>query len=106
MPFLIFGAKTPNKTAYEKVQANLIEPLISALSPPLKPEASCTEVEFSHLLANSCLSPSDGSMDRSQLLKGLLEYIFEVASQEDSKDANRRKMYAICKANIDEDDDL
>ena len=45
-------------------------------------------------------------MDRSQLLKGLLEYIFEVASQEDSKDANRRKMYAICKANIDEDDDL
>jgi hypothetical protein len=35
----------------------------------------------------------------------VLEYIFEVASREDSKDSNRRKLYAICNANLDEADD-
>jgi ribosomal RNA-processing protein 1 len=45
-------------------------------------------------------------LDKSQLRKGVLEHIFEVASREDSKDSNRRKMYAICKTNIDEDEDL
>ena len=73
VPFFVFGAKTPNKTAYQKFQANLIEPLISPLSLPLKSEASCREGEFLHLLANSCLTPSDGPMDRSRLRKGLLD---------------------------------
>jgi ribosomal RNA-processing protein 1 len=45
-------------------------------------------------------------MDKGQLRKGVLEYMFEVASQEDTRDSNRRKLYAICKANVDEDDDL
>jgi len=90
----------------------LIDPLLGALSPPdpgeLLPErskAGGTCDDFSTLLINSCLSPSDEPLDRGQLLKGVLEYIFEVASQEDTKDSNRRKLYAICNANLDEDDD-
>lgn len=45
-------------------------------------------------------------MDKDRLRKGVLDYIFQVASREDSKDSNRRKMYAICRTNIDDDDEL
>ena len=114
-PFLALAAKTPNKMTYQQVQANLMEPLLSALSlppnldklqVPPRSGASRPEEEFSHLLASSCLSPSDEPVDKSLLRKGMVEYIFEVASREDSRDSNRRKMYALCRANIDEDDDI
>ena len=107
-PFLTLAAQTPNKVTYQQLQANLIDPLIGFLSPPGPDESSKaggTCDNFSSLLTNSCLSPSDQPLDREQLLKGVLEYIFEVASREDSKDSNRRKLYAICNANLDEDDD-
>ena len=115
-PFLALAAMTQNRVTYQQIQANLIDPLLSALSPPpcsadLPPppkrlKATATRDDIPDLLANSCLSPQDGPSDRSQLRKGVLEYIFEVASQEDSRDSNRRKLYAICNANIDEDDDV
>ena len=111
-PFLTFAAKTPNKVSYQQVQANLLDPVLSALAPPPgltdeqpQSERSQTGDNLPNLLANSCLSPQDEPLDRSQLRKGLLEYIFEVASQEDSRDSNRKKLYAICNANISEDDD-
>jgi len=113
-PFLSLAARTPNKVTYQQVQTNLIDPLLSALAPPpgsdeppkrKRPKTNQTEDTFPHLLANSCLSPSNEPLDKSRLRKGVLEYVFEVASQEDTKDSNRRKLYAICKANIDEDDD-
>lgn len=109
-PFLTLARKTPKKVTYQQIQANLIEPLLSALSTspgladePLTP--SSTRDDLPNLLANSCISPQDEPLDRTRLRKGVLEYIFEVASQEDSRDSNRRKLYAICNANIDEDDD-
>ena len=112
-PFLTLAAQTPNKMTYQQLQANLIDPLIGALSLPGPDEplpgrskAGGTCDDFPSLLTNSCLFPSDEPLDRGQLLKGLLEYVFEVASREDSKDSNRRKLYAICNANIDEDDDV
>jgi ribosomal RNA-processing protein 1 len=111
-PFLTLAAKTPNKPTYQQIQANLINPLLAALSPPESgpplPESSNTSKgrgDFSNLLANSCLFSSDEPLDSSRLRKSLLEYIFEVASREDTKDSNRRKLYAICNANLDEDYD-
>ena len=113
-PFLTFAATTPSKAAYKQIQTNLIDPLLAALFPPPEPggpslpkrsQAGVTQNDFSHLLANSCLSPSDEPSDRRRLLKGVLEYLFEVASREDTKGSNRRKLYAICNANLDEDDD-
>ena len=114
-PFLTLAAKTQNKVTYEQIQANLIDPLLSALSPtpgsadqllpPKRLKASPTQDDLPNLLANSCLSPQDEPLGRNQLRKGVLEYIFEVASQEDSRGSNRRKLYAICNANIFEDGD-
>ena len=114
-PFLTLAAKTQNKVTYEQIQANLIDPLLSVLFPPpgsadqLPPpkrlKTDSAQDDLPNLLANSCLSPQDEPSDRSQLRKGVLEYIFEMASREDSRGSNRRKLYAICNANIDEDDD-
>ena len=113
-PFLTLAAQTPNKVTYQQIQTNLIDPLLAALSSPPDsdesplpkgPKRNSAQDDFSGLLTNSCLSGSDQPLDRSRLLKGVLEYIFEVASREDSKDSNRRKLYAICNANLDEDDD-
>ena len=73
------------------------------LPPPKRLKAS--KDDLPDLLANSCLSPQDEPSDRNQLRKGILGYIFEVASREDSRDSNRRKLYATCNANIDDDDD-
>ena len=112
-PFLTLAAQTPNKVTYQHIHTNLIDPLLDALSHPpepgesplpKRPKPSDAQVDFSGLLANSCLSPSDQPLDRSRLLKGILEYIFEVASREDTKGSNRRKLYAICNANLDDDD--
>ena len=111
-PLLALAAKTPNKVTYQQVQANLLEPLLSALSSPQNPEGSLipaarADDEFPHLLANATLSQSDEPpVDKNMLRQGLLKYIFEVASREDSKDSNRKRLYAICSANIDEDDDI
>ena len=92
----------------------MIDSLLSALSPPpgsadqLPPpkRLKASKNDLPDLLANPCLSPQDEQSDRSQLWKDVLEYIFEVhvASQVNSKDSNRRKLYVICEANIDDDD--
>jgi len=96
--FLTFAAKTQNKATYKQIQASLIDPLLSALSPPpgsadwpsppKRIKASSAQDDLPKLLANSCLSPQDEPSDRSKLREGLLEYVFEVASQEDSRDSN------------------
>ena len=114
-PFLALAARAQNRVTYQQIETNLIDPLLSALSPPpgladqppppKRLKASSTRDDLPNLLANSCLSPQDEPSDRSQLRKGVLKYIFEVASQEDSRDSNRRKLYAICNANLDDDDD-
>jgi len=113
-PFLTLAAKTPNKVTNQQIQTNLIDPLLSALSPSissdelLQPERQktiTTQEDLPNLLSNSCLSPQDSPSDRSRLRKDVLGYLFEVAGREDSRDSNRKKLYAICNANIDEDDD-
>lgn len=71
----------------------------------MRSQTTHVETDFPHLLANSCLLPSDDPFDIGKLRKGLLEYVFEVASREDSRDSNRKRMYTICNVNADEDDD-
>ena len=114
-PFLTLVAKTPNKATCQQIQASLIDPLLSALSPPTSSDESpppkrskpgSPQDNLPNLLANSCLSPQDEPSNRRQLWKGVLEYIFEVASQGDSRDSNRKRLYAICNANIDEGDNV
>ena len=75
-PFLTFAAKTPNKVTYKQIEANLIDPLLTALapSPGLTDElpksnrlkTSSGGGDLPNLLTNSCLSPQDEPLDRGQ----------------------------------------
>lgn len=59
-----------------------------------------------NLISNSCVSnPKDGVIGSAVLRKALLRQIFDVASEESTRDSNRRKMYAVFKAAKEDEDD-
>lgn len=63
------------------------------------------EPNFQHVLDNSCISdPKEGPVDHANLRRALLRRIFDVASEEGTRDSNRRKMYALFKAAKAEED--
>lgn len=63
--------------------------------------------EYVELLANACsVDPrKEGVLSRPALKKLVLQRIFDIASQETTRDSNRRKMYAVWKAYADDDED-
>jgi ribosomal RNA-processing protein 1 len=63
---------------------------------------------YPNLIANACYKDPkmEGKMDGPLLRKMLVRSLFEVASQPETRDSNRRKMYALWKeSNQDDDDD-
>jgi ribosomal RNA-processing protein 1 len=97
---------------YRRVQSALFEPLISALEspsssePPVQKRPRLDKPTYSFLTSNACLSnpPEEGPLGVSSLKAGLLKHLFEVASDEGTRDSNRRKMYAFWKSSADDDD--
>ncbi|KII93163.1 hypothetical protein PLICRDRAFT_87582 [Plicaturopsis crispa FD-325 SS-3] len=115
-PFLTLAARTPTSTTYKHIQSALFDSLFDALKPPPSEDSESRSRKrprlstptYPNLLPNACFTlPSPaGAMARSPLRKALLRKVFEVASQEDTRDANRRRMYGIWKNGMaDEDDD-
>ena len=115
-PFLALCAQTLSKVTFKRVQTSVLEPVIAAYSEensaredekerPSKRSRMEKDTTYSGLGKASCLwSADEGRLDRPQILKGLRRAIFEVAGQHDTKDASRRKLYALCKE-IDVDSD-
>lgn len=114
-PFIMFSARTPSSVTYERINSALFEPLLSALSPPSSndqpPSAKRIKLDrdpatFPHLLKNACFkNPKlEGNVGGVELNKNLLRRVFEVASRLETRDSNRRKMYALWKEGIDSDD--
>lgn len=110
-PFLILAAQTPSSVAYKHIQSALFDPLFSALfnsspadespsqkRPRLNPAAGEDEA-YHNVVANACYEdpPAEGNVDGLVLHRKLLKSVFEVASQPETKDSNRRKMYALWK---------
>ncbi|EDR15800.1 rRNA processing protein RRP1 [Laccaria bicolor S238N-H82] len=115
-PFIMFSARTPSSVTYDRINSALFEPLLSALSPPSSndrpPSAKRIKLDtdpatFPHLLKNSCFkNPKlEGNIAGVELNKNLLRRVFEVASRPETRDSNRRKMYALWKEGIDDKDD-
>lgn len=115
-PFVNLAARTSNKITYGRMQTALFVPLLDALSArsslsntdeldsqqrkrkrsseiyPNLTESMCepgTENAGNHL-AQAIKSPQDVTRD-------VLKAIFDAAGDADTKDANRRKMYALWK---------
>lgn len=115
-PFFILASRTPTATTYKRIQSALLDPLLSALAPESgsedeRPKSKrirlSEEAVFANIRANACYSDpeTEGQLDGAVLKKKLLRRIFEIASQEDTRDSNRRKMYTLWKKSYDEDPD-
>ncbi|KAJ7619196.1 nucleolar protein,Nop52-domain-containing protein [Mycena polygramma] len=113
-PFFTLAARTPTSTTYKRIQSELFAPLFSALSSPqtsddqppakrmrLDPDA---QQQYPALVANACFdNPSEGPIGGPILRKKLLRQIFEIASEPDTRDSSRRKMYALFKESTEDD---
>ena len=110
-PFLILAAQTPSSVAYKHIQSTLFDPLFSALlncsladefpgqkRARLNPAVG-EDQAYPNVVANACYEDpvSEGAVDGLVLHRKLLKSVFEVASQPETKDSNRRKMYALWK---------
>lgn len=123
-PFLTLAARTINKKTYERLQSALFEPLLSALSQSAASDSEgdedevedgerrrkrrrLSEPEFAHVVANACASDprKEGAMAPAAVKKALLKQIFDVAGAETTRDADRRKLYALWKSHADEDEE-
>jgi len=114
-PFLILAARTPTRVTYKRIQSSFFDPLFSALSPSLEVQPRShkrirlmdSDVgAYSNLIANACYEDpqTEGKMTGTLLRKMLLRSLFEVASQPETRDSNRRKMYALWKEANEGDD--
>lgn len=115
-PFFVLAARTPTSVTYKRIQSEVFTPLFSALAPPPPPEdqppapkrmrldPGIEQPEYPALVANACFdSPSDGKIEGVVLRKKLLRRIFEIASEPDTRDSSRRKMYALFKESTEDD---
>jgi ribosomal RNA-processing protein 1 len=108
-PFLTLLARTPSNHTFERVMSAVLEPLIQSLMPPGSDEPPRQKRrrllgnEISFVAENSCMSGSS-TPDRSSLRQGLLKQVFSVASEQDTRDSNRRRLYRFWKSNLDDDD--
>lgn len=113
-PFVILAAQTPTSTTFKRIQSAVFEPLISALEPDSLSEGEDDlpkakrrrlgeEAPYIHLIGNACFeNPAEGRVDGPELRQKLLRQIFEVASQPDTRESNRRKLYALWKNSSDD----
>ncbi|TFY81997.1 hypothetical protein EWM64_g2019 [Hericium alpestre] len=114
-PFFALAARTQSKHTYERLQSELLEPVVQSLAPsparsaesPSIKRRRLTGAEFVHFPDNACMTDpkEEGKVDRSTLRKALLRKLFEIASDQSSRDSNRRKLYAFWRANVEDDDD-
>ncbi|KAI0964425.1 hypothetical protein AcW1_001248 [Taiwanofungus camphoratus] len=111
-PFFALAARTPTNATYQRIQSALLDPLFAALRPaPVDAEPShkrrrLSAPAYPHLRANACADDpgAEGPLEGSALRRALLRRMFDVASGQDTRDSNRRKLYALWKNNAEDDD--
>ena len=91
----------------------MFEPLLNALvsetdledSPPKAKRIRLSSDMPAYLKSNACLDDPElnGQMGGAILKKKLLRKMFEIASQPETRDSNRRKMYALWKEGAEDD---
>ncbi|KAJ7070867.1 nucleolar protein,Nop52-domain-containing protein [Mycena amicta] len=114
-PFISLAAQTPTSTTYKRIQSEVFAPLFDALATPkdnapptkkrrLDADVSESQQKYPSLVANACYTqPSEGKTGRDVLREKLLRRIFDVASQPETRDSSRRKMYVLFKESAGED---
>ena len=108
-PFLTLLAQTPSSHTFERVMSAVLEPLTQSLTPPGSDEPPSqkrrrlvgNEITF---VADNSRASNLSSTDKSSLRRVLLKQVFSVASEEDTRDSNRRRLYKFWKSNLDDDE--
>lgn len=98
-PFLSLAAHTQANTTYKHLEEFLFRPLLTGLCPGV------SGLEYPTILSSACADVpcTDGPMLHSTLRQVMLQKLFAVASAENTRDSNRRKMYALYKTAVEED---
>ncbi|OCH96436.1 Nop52-domain-containing protein [Obba rivulosa] len=111
-PFLTLAARTPVNTTYQRIQSALLVPIFDALAPeredeePARKRPRLSSPEYPNLISNTCAEDpkAEGVVEKGDLKKILLKKMFEIASEQDTRDANRRRMYALWKEHMEDED--
>ncbi|KAL4252472.1 RRP1 family protein [Abortiporus biennis] len=117
-PFFTLAARTTNNITFQRIQSSVLDPLFVAFGSPDEDEEDEDEprsrkrprlsvVTYDNLVSNSCSTDPkrEGALETGQLRKILLRRMFDIASEQDSRDSNRRKLYAIWKSNWDDEEE-
>lgn len=114
-PIINYMARTPTAVSYKRVQSSVFEPLLTALESNVESDGETRKSKrpkldddalYSRLIANSTFDATNSKPLAGPALKRLLlKRVFDIAGQPDTRDSNRRKMYALWKDNYDEDVD-
>ena len=110
-PFLTLLALTPSNHTFDRVMSTVLEPLIQSLAadgtaePPSKKRRRLLGNEISFVADNSCISSDSSAADKSSLHQALLKQVFSVASEQDTRDSNRRRLYKFWKSNVEDRND-
>ncbi len=110
-PFMNLAAQTKSPVTYQRVYSTVLEPLYSALgnqTVEVGTKRKGVEPPFAHIMANSCLShpKEETKMSPVRLRKALLKEMFDTASLPNTRETNRRKLYAVWKEAMADDEDV
>lgn len=111
-PFFVLAARTPSNITFQRIQSALLDPLFASLSseredePPTPKRLRLSAPSYDNLVANSCsTNPKiEGAVERAPLKTLLLRRMFDIASEQDTRDSNRRKLYAIWRSQMEEEE--
>ncbi|THV07530.1 Nop52-domain-containing protein [Dendrothele bispora CBS 962.96] len=120
IPFFRLAARTNASTTSKHLQSTLIQPLLSSFSSSseepgdlrskkrrrLNSGSDGEEPLYPSINANSCFDePTSSSLSCPVLKQKILKEIFKIAGEPESRDSNRRRLYALWKEEKDDDDD-
>lgn len=119
-PLFTLAGRTISNHTYQRMQSSVFEPVFQVLSPPACPRPdsppsrkrarlapSVAEPDYPNVATHSCLEDpkEEGTLERGALRKGILKAFFTVASDQETRDSNRRKMYALWRKCEEGDED-
>ncbi|KAH7886085.1 nucleolar protein,Nop52-domain-containing protein, partial [Phlebopus sp. FC_14] len=105
LPFVTLSAHTPTSATYKHLQDVFFWPLLEALKPTQTPNPTKKARVFPNIMSNACIAPPDGVTAAGAIRKAILQMIFDIASAEDTRDVNRRKLYALYRVATEDDED-
>ncbi|KAK2461551.1 hypothetical protein APHAL10511_006014 [Amanita phalloides] len=100
-PFFSLAARTQNKIVYQRIQSEVLDPLLSALSNQVdsgdERRACIGESDLSALISNACLERSEHRVVPAELKNKLICALLKMSDSPDARDANKRRLHALCR---------